>query len=211
MPRRRRPPRAGALSELQPVKIATQIATLQALFYAAAVVLMLFTALVAGMPFSLDLVFGWDRVRGDTTRGWLLALIWVLDGGLCMAVAIVVLVARSKLVPDFALTVHFLHLVLTTLYSRVLPRNYMWWIAMLASAAVAVSFGMWGCRYRELQPVFFGGGRILGSRAAAAEQGENAPPLDADDADPGFASGSGRGRGPDGAGAYEMVHMKQAT
>lgn len=87
MPRRRRPPRAGALSELQPVKIATQIATLQALFYAAALVLMLFTALVAGMPFTLDLVFGWDRVRGDTTRGWLLALIWILDGGLCMYVA----------------------------------------------------------------------------------------------------------------------------
>ncbi|EQL01099.1 hypothetical protein G6O67_004945 [Ophiocordyceps sinensis] len=208
MPRRRRPPRAGALSELQPVKLATQIATLQALFYATALVLMLFTALVAGMPFSLDLVFGWDRVRGDTTRGWLLALIWVLDGGLCMAVAMVVFVARSKLVPDFALTIHFLHLILTTLYSRVLPRNYMWWIAMLGSSAVAVSLGMWGCRYRELQSVFFGGGRVLGSRAATAEQGEGIIPLEGDEG-AGFVRGGGRGRGPDGAGTYEMVHMKQ--
>lgn len=120
----------------------------------------------------------------------------------------VVFVARSKLVPDFALTIHFLHLILTTLYSRVLPRNYMWWIAMLGSSAVAVSLGMWGCRYRELQSVFFGGGRVLGSRAATAEQGEGIIPLEGDEG-AGFVRGGGRGRGPDGAGTYEMVHMKQ--
>ncbi|PHH67838.1 hypothetical protein CDD83_6378 [Cordyceps sp. RAO-2017] len=90
MPRRRRPPRAGALSELQPVKIAGQMAALQALFYAAALVLMLFTALVAGMPFRLDLVLGWEGVRGDTTRGWLLAFVWLLDGGLCMCVPLLI-------------------------------------------------------------------------------------------------------------------------
>ncbi|KJZ77296.1 hypothetical protein HIM_03617 [Hirsutella minnesotensis 3608] len=210
MPRRRRPPRAGALSELQPFKIATQISILQALFYAAALVLMLFTALVAGMPFSLDLVFGWERVRGDTTRGWLLGLVWILDGGLCMAVAIVVLVARSKLVPDFAITIHFLHLIFTSLYSRAIPRNYMWWIAMFGSSAVAVSLGMWGCQYRELQPVFFGGGRILGSRGAAAERGEGGASTEENGSE-GIVRGSGRGRGPDGAGAYEMVKMKQGS
>ena len=87
MPRRRRPPRAGALSELQPLKIASQIAVLQGLFYAVALVLMLFTTLVAGMPFSFDMVLGWDGVRGDTTRGWLMSLVWIIDGGLCMYVA----------------------------------------------------------------------------------------------------------------------------
>ncbi|KAF7562392.1 hypothetical protein G7046_g1727 [Stylonectria norvegica] len=84
MARRRRPPRAGALTELPPLKIAGQIATLQALYYTAALVLMLFTALVAGSGFSLGLLFGWEGVRGDTTNGWLQAFVWVLDGGLCM-------------------------------------------------------------------------------------------------------------------------------
>ncbi|KAK5995510.1 Protein SYS1 [Cladobotryum mycophilum] len=143
--------------------IAAQILTLQALYYAAALVLLLFTTLVAGMPFSLDLLLGWERVRGDTTTGWLVAFIWILDGGLCMSVAIVILIARSKLVPDFALTVHGLHLVFTTLYTHSLPRNSMWWVTMLSSSAIAVGLGMWGCRYRELQPVFFFGGRVLGS------------------------------------------------
>lgn len=84
MARRRRPPRAGALTELPPLKIASQIAILQALYYFAALVLMLFTTLVAGMPFSFDLILGWDRVRGDTTQGWLMAFVWLLNGGLCM-------------------------------------------------------------------------------------------------------------------------------
>lgn len=84
MPRRRRPPRAGALSEMPPLKIAGQIATLQLLYYASALVLMLFTALVAGMPFGLDMLFGWERVRGDTTQGWVMGFVWILDGGLCM-------------------------------------------------------------------------------------------------------------------------------
>lgn len=84
MARRRRPPRAGALTELPPLKIAAQIATLQVLYYVAALVLMLFTALVAGMSFSLDLILGWDRVRGDTTQGWLIAFVWLLNGGFCM-------------------------------------------------------------------------------------------------------------------------------
>lgn len=87
MARRRRPPRAGALNELQPLKIAAQIAVLQTLFYIAALVLMLFTALISGMTLGLDLVFGWERVRGDTTQGWMLAFVWVLDGGLCMLVS----------------------------------------------------------------------------------------------------------------------------
>ena len=135
------------------------------------------------------------------------------------AVAIVILIARSKLVPDFAITIHFVHLVLTTLYTRSLPRHSMWWATMVGSAAVSVALGMWGCRYRELQPVFFGGGRILGSGTTAppsnalsvAEQGEMAAPAEEDDNGSGFSRGRGRGRGRDGAGEYEMMHMKQGA
>ena len=87
MPRRRRPPRAGALTELPPLRIAAQIASLQALYYSAALVLLLFTSLVAGSPFRFAMVLGWDYLRGDTTQGWLLAFVWILDGGLCMYVS----------------------------------------------------------------------------------------------------------------------------
>ncbi|KAG5976153.1 hypothetical protein E4U55_007472 [Claviceps digitariae] len=237
MARRRKPPRAGALTELQPLKIATQIAILQALFYVTAGVLMLFTALVTGMGFSLDMILGWQGVRGDTTQGWLLSFVWLMDGGLFMAVAIVILVARSKLVPDFALTIQALHLVFTTLYTHALPVHSMWWMTMAGSAAMSVALGMWGCRQRELQPVFFGGGRILGSGSrtsgatnhqGASEEGQtenfvegrvdgdgagggDSAGGDDDRDDAGFSRGRGRGRGRDGNGEYELAEMKQTS
>lgn len=44
-------------------------------------VLILFTVLVAGKPFSVDLVLSWRSVRGDTAVGWMLGLCWWLDAG----------------------------------------------------------------------------------------------------------------------------------
>lgn len=72
------------MAELPPLRIATQIAALQALYYLGALVLMLFTSLVAGTHFGPQLVLGWEAVRGDTTQGWLSAFVWVLNGGFCM-------------------------------------------------------------------------------------------------------------------------------
>ncbi|KAB5542676.1 integral membrane protein S linking to the trans Golgi network-domain-containing protein [Coniochaeta sp. 2T2.1] len=158
MARRRRPPRSGAISELPPLKIASQLLALQAVFYATALVLTLFASLVAGTDFSLDLVFGWQGVRGDTTTGWMAGFLWVVDGGFVLSIAIVILVARSKLVLDFALSVHAIHLLVASLYSRQIPRNAAWWLAMAASSALGVALGVWGCRYRELRPITFGGG-----------------------------------------------------
>ena len=79
-PRRRRPPRAGALSELPPLKIIKSILLLQISYYVAAVILLLFTVLVFGQRFSIGLVFDWNNVRRDNTLGWLIAIIWMLVG-----------------------------------------------------------------------------------------------------------------------------------
>ncbi|KAM0321928.1 hypothetical protein ACHAQA_009825 [Verticillium albo-atrum] len=216
MPRRRRPPRAGAMAELPPLRIATQIATLQALYYVGAIILMLFTALVAGASFNLDLVFGWDAVRGDTTQGWLCGFVLILDGGFCMAIAIILLVSRSKLVPDFAVTIHGLHLVISTLYTGRIPRNAMWWGCMMASAGLCASLGVWGSQYRELRPIYFGGsgGGNNASAGGAGRSGDgdgsqgNGAPIEGGDEEQGFSRGRGRSRGRDGTGEYEMVGMK---
>jgi hypothetical protein len=79
MVRRRRPPRPGALTELPPLKILTQIVLLQTIWYGVATALILFTALVAGKHFSIDLVLSWRSLRGDTTVGWMLGLVWLLN------------------------------------------------------------------------------------------------------------------------------------
>lgn len=81
--RKHAPPRAGALlTSPSPLKILTQILTLQAAYYILATLLILFTALAAGKPFSADLVLSWRSLRGDTTVGWTLGLCWIVVGGL---------------------------------------------------------------------------------------------------------------------------------
>jgi hypothetical protein len=79
MARRRRPPRPGALIELPPLKILSQIVLLQTIWYTLGTVLILFMALVAGAHFNLDMVLSWRSLRGDTTVGWMLGLVWMLD------------------------------------------------------------------------------------------------------------------------------------
>lgn len=79
MPRRRRPARPGALADLAPRRILTQIALLQVLYYAVAGSLIAFSTLVAGKRVTPDLLFSWRAVRGDVTTGWTLALCWMMD------------------------------------------------------------------------------------------------------------------------------------
>ncbi|KAF1817650.1 hypothetical protein P152DRAFT_454223, partial [Eremomyces bilateralis CBS 781.70] len=79
MARRRRPPRPGALADVSPLRIFTQIVILQAAYYASAAVLIVFTALVAGTPLRLELLLNWRTVRADNTVGWMYALVWVLN------------------------------------------------------------------------------------------------------------------------------------
>ena len=79
MQRRRRLPRAGALSDLPPLKIVKKIVLLQIAYYVCATTLILFTALVVGTSFSLDLILSWRALRGDTTIGWTLGFVWMLN------------------------------------------------------------------------------------------------------------------------------------
>lgn len=129
------------------------------------------------------------------------------------SIALVLFVSRSKLVPDFALTAHGVHLAVVTFYTGLLPRHALWWLTMAASSAASVTLGMWGCRRRELAPISFGGRPANGDNGGARPDpptgsggGATADGPGADE-EVGFARGRGRGRGRDGAGDYEMVQM----
>ncbi|KAJ5486992.1 hypothetical protein N7530_001292 [Penicillium desertorum] len=199
MSARRRPP-AGSRTELPPLKIVRKILLLQLAYYACATVLILFTTVVYGAPFSLDLVFGWDSLRGDTTIGWMLGLVWLLNCFISV-MFLLVFVSRSKLVPDFALTIHFLHLITTTLYTHSLPSNLLWWGLQFASAAMMTFLGMWACQRRELEPIKFGGhgGSTQAGPSSQASAGDGQQ-----------ESSFGRGRGRERSlQEYEMDDMKR--
>ena len=116
-------------------------------------------------------------------------------------IPILLLIARSKLVADFALTIHGVNLVITTLYTRSIPTHAYWWGVQFCSAALMIALGMWACQWRELKPLSFGGQSK--GKAKATDAGSGAA-----DAGEGHIMGNGRaGRGRDGGGAYEMVQM----
>jgi hypothetical protein len=73
-------------------------------------------------------------------------------------------VARSKLVLDFALTVHLLHLLAVWAYAG-LPRTLLWWGVQASSAALTISLATWGCRQRELRPIAFGAAKVAAADA----------------------------------------------
>ncbi|GKZ75739.1 integral membrane protein of the Golgi [Aspergillus niger] len=215
MPPRRRAPRAGSRTDLPPLKIVRKILLLQVAYYVTATALILFTTVVYGTPFSLDLVFSWNALRGDTTIGWMLGLVWLLTSGIGV-IFLLLLVARSKLIPDFALTLHFLHLIATTLYTHSVPANWLWWGLQGASAAFMTFLGIWACRWRELQPISFGGiggGSSSGGGISAGASGGGEAQSGADGEESfSLSRGRGRGRGlrdsSSGGDEYEMVEMK---
>ncbi|EXJ85789.1 hypothetical protein A1O1_06157 [Capronia coronata CBS 617.96] len=199
-PRRRKPPRAGALTELPPLKIIRSILLLQLSYYATAFVLILFTTLVLGQKFSLALIFDWKSVRGDNTIGWTIGFLWVIDGFITV-IPIILLIARSKLVPDFALTIHFFHLLVTSFYTKSVPTNLLWWGLEAASASLMISLGVWACRYREMQPISFGTVPKKGTQSAGDGLVE---------ADDDVRGGQGRSRNVDTGPSYEMVNVARA-
>ncbi|KAI2837818.1 hypothetical protein CBS147343_10947 [Aspergillus niger] len=215
MPPRRRAPRAGSRTDLPPLKIVRKILLLQVAYYVTATALILFTTVVYGTPFSLDLVFSWNALRGDTTIGWMLGLVWLLTSGIGV-MFLLLLVARSKLIPDFALTLHFLHLIATTLYTHSVPANWLWWGLQGASAAFMTFLGIWACRWRELQPISFGGigggSSSGGGISAGASGGGEAQSGAGGEESFSLSRGRGRGRGlrdsSSGGDEYEMVEMK---
>jgi hypothetical protein len=124
----------------------------------------------------------------------------------CRAVALTVLISRSKLIPDFALTLHFLHLLVVSFYSHSVPRNLLWWILQLCSAAFMTALAMYACQYRELQPINFGGSAAAASSASTSHTNP-APEDQMGDEEQGYGR-RGRGRGRNGEEGYEMVGMK---
>lgn len=115
-------------------------------------------------------------------------------------ILLLLLVARSKLIPDFALTLHFIHLLVTSLYTRSLPANFLWWGLQLCSVALMVSLGMWACQWRELRPMAFGKPKETPGLPLDGEQ-------DGEGEGGGFMGFGRRGRAREGG--YEMVGMEE--
>lgn len=93
-------------------------------------------------------------------------------------IPLALLLPRSRQIPDFALTIHFLHLLITTIYTSYnIPTNLLWWGLEAASASIMISLGVWASRYREMRPISFGLPTANKKPAGTEANGEAGVPL----------------------------------
>ncbi|KAF8461000.1 integral membrane protein S linking to the trans Golgi network-domain-containing protein, partial [Kalaharituber pfeilii] len=136
---------------LAPIRILKQILALQLLYYLVITLLLLLTLLLLGQSFSPSYIFrSPSTLRFDTTLGWTLSFLWLLTS-LIVTASMPFILGRSKLVLDFALTLHFLHVLVTAISMGEIPWDGGWWLAMAGSAAVMVFGGRAACRWWELR------------------------------------------------------------
>lgn len=121
---------------------------------------------------------------------------------LLSVIFLLLIVIRSKLVLDFALTLHFINLVVTSFYTRSLPSNLLWWMLQTASSAIMIFLGVWACQWRELTPLAFG---------AKPKDTTKLPSESGSGAEDSWMSFPRRGRGRGGAGVYEMVPIAEES
>ncbi|KAF9647689.1 hypothetical protein BDM02DRAFT_3061437, partial [Thelephora ganbajun] len=85
----------------------------------------------------------------DPIRGWIIAFCWLMAS--CADVyTLYFLVRRPRLILDFALTLIFNHLVLTTYYSSSVPTSLFFWAVLLAGCTGTVIVTEQLCVKREM-------------------------------------------------------------
>lgn len=108
---------------------------------------------------------GWDG-RTDPIRGWVIAASWLIASSTeyvfhalsfhsltLLSNSIYYLytfIRRPRLILDFALTLAFNHLVLTTYYSASIPTSLFFWLVMFAGSTWTVIIAEQLCVKREM-------------------------------------------------------------
>ncbi|ODV87804.1 hypothetical protein CANARDRAFT_26009 [[Candida] arabinofermentans NRRL YB-2248] len=142
-------------STLSPARLFFQIVVLQVFYYLAAIVLFYFTAQLSGQTFSLNWCFSWELVSWENTLGLTLSALWLFDSLISVAF-ITLIIGRSKLAWDFAITVHLINLGLVWLNSG-FPKRIYWWLLQGCSCCIMIGLGTWTTRWKELRETFFDG------------------------------------------------------
>ncbi|KAK0501820.1 integral membrane protein S linking to the trans Golgi network-domain-containing protein [Armillaria luteobubalina] len=121
---------------------------------------------MAGVPPS-----GSDTGKVDSRRGWLIAFCWILASFLDTAY-LTLLIRRPRLILDFALTLLFNHLVLTTYYAARVPSSGFWWGVVGVGTLGMVVAAEQMCVRREMREGLEVGGGVRGE-GGEGEEGED--------------------------------------
>lgn len=137
-----------------PVKLVLQILVLQCFYYLTANVIFCAISWLNGYEYHLSWVVSWEIITIDNAMGLTLFVLWLFDS-LLSVLFVTIIVGRSKLAWDFALTVHIINLLIVWLYSSKFPTSILWWCLQILSALVLVVLSTYLTRWKELRTTFF--------------------------------------------------------
>jgi len=139
-----------------PSKITLQIVLLQLFYYTTASVLFFCWAKLSGQHIEMkNWLFTSKYIEFTNGYGLTLCLLWLLDSLICV-IFLTVIVGRSKLAWDFAITIHAINLIVVWIYSGHFP-SLPWFILQIFSSLILIFLGTYTTRWRELRDTFFEG------------------------------------------------------
>lgn len=137
-----------------PLHITFQIFALQCFYYLTALTIFYLVALLNGYEFSIDWIFSWELIEPNNAMGLTLFAMWLFDSLLCV-LFVTIIVGRSKLAWDFAVTVHIINLAVVWLYTGHFPTLLLWWCLQVLSGVLLVTLSTYSTRWKELRTTFF--------------------------------------------------------
>lgn len=156
LPRELRPSELFKQDSLSPSKIALQIILLQIFYYSTACVLFYAWAKIVGHTIEMGTwLFSSKYIEFTNGYGLSLSLLWLVDSLICV-IFLTVIVGRSKLAWDFAVTVHAINFIIVWSHTGSLP-SMSWLVLQVFSSLILVFLGTWTSRWKELKDTFFEG------------------------------------------------------
>ncbi|CAI5760432.1 unnamed protein product [Candida verbasci] len=137
-----------------PSKLLIQIIILQLFYYLTAIIIFYLVAILNGYQFKLDWIFSWELIDSTNAMGLILFCLWLIDSLLCV-LFVTIIVGRSKLAWDFAITVHIINLIISWTYTGSFPTSLLWWCLQIISGTILVLLSTYSTRWKELRTTFF--------------------------------------------------------
>ncbi|KAI8885805.1 hypothetical protein K501DRAFT_214975 [Backusella circina FSU 941] len=144
-------------SKWDPILILAQITALQSVCYIVYSIVLYIALILTGTDVSLDLIFSAVEIRTDTTFGWSLIIVWLVNAFLTIPI-LMFIVQRARQILDFVLTFHFFHVLIGWRITHVFPTSGAWWTLQFVNCLIMTFGGEWACMHREMKPIMITSG-----------------------------------------------------
>ena len=134
------------------LKILTQIILVQFAFYCNFLILWKSVSFLLGFS-PYDSIFDYTNFTFHDLKGLTNIVCWLINS-VVTSFIISIIVGRSKLAWDFALTVHIINIILSVIYNKSFPTHISWWLIQFVSSLIIIFLGTYMSRLRELKDTF---------------------------------------------------------